>query len=765
MNLRLREHTKRILLGFFTGLMGCLFAFMLLTKPAGASWVTWPTEFMIGLLQKTTATASKTYLEISSDYSVEFYGAIGNGITDDTTALQDALDAAIADGKTLVIPAGSYLITETLTAGNGTVSVDGLTVKSDGLGLAKIIWGGSGTDNMLELLGCSGTVLDGLYFDGSNITGTSGIYQTTGASTPSMYTTLRNCAVVQCPAGGYKVEQWSATCDFLVFDNCTLSYNGLYALKIVGGTREVSILGGSIVSNTKYGIHLVDGRFCLYDTTFAINAPAYATGTATFTQGSTTVSGSGTTWTSAMAGRRIRKGTATKWYTISSVTNSTTLVLTGNFLETTGSSAYQIIDDTASDIYVEGPIAAYEVYGATTESLKFLDGDWANDAGWSRLLQPNIISGLNQASHDDGGGISAVDVSIDYDCARPLMLFGCKFHGDVELGSRCTSVMSFGTDFFNWERSSDDPDPITGFTGTGATQVSLFGRTDNGTGDGAATGQLLLAGGEVLISPPSSWLSGIDIHAIERTIYKRVGFADAEPDTYYALRGWVYFNSTPGTDEPVGWICTASGDAGAETTKATFEPFGENLIGVTITDFAKTNILVAEDAADIRTAAGLGTIATQAADSVSISGGAISGITDLALADGGTGASTAAAARTNFSLGAASTWADTPTAKTQAVSPYSISATNDIGKHFTNTGATDVVILQLPAATVGQFYVASRVASYTFVVKPASGEYFSDHPANEYIDLASDNTTAIIKCLTTGKWHVITSGTIVWITP
>ena len=47
-----------------------------------------------------------------------------------------------------------------------------------------------------------------------------------------------------------------------------------------------------------------------------------------------------------------------------------------------------------------------------------------------------------------------------------------------------------------------------------------------------------------------------------------------------------------------------------------------------------------------RTTLGLGTMSTQAANNVNISGGAITGITDLAIADGGTGASTAAAART-----------------------------------------------------------------------------------------------------------------------
>jgi hypothetical protein len=55
-------------------------------------------------------------------------------------------------------------------------------------------------------------------------------------------------------------------------------------------------------------------------------------------------------------------------------------------------------------------------------------------------------------------------------------------------------------------------------------------------------------------------------------------------------------------------------------------------------------------ASTARTNLGLGTIATQASNSVTITGGSIAGITDLAIADGGTGASDAAAARTNLGL-------------------------------------------------------------------------------------------------------------------
>lgn len=59
---------------------------------------------------------------------------------------------------------------------------------------------------------------------------------------------------------------------------------------------------------------------------------------------------------------------------------------------------------------------------------------------------------------------------------------------------------------------------------------------------------------------------------------------------------------------------------------------------------------VAESGATARTSLGLDTMATQAANSVAITGGSISGITDLAVADGGTGASSASAARTNLGL-------------------------------------------------------------------------------------------------------------------
>jgi hypothetical protein len=70
----------------------------------------------------------------------------------------------------------------------------------------------------------------------------------------------------------------------------------------------------------------------------------------------------------------------------------------------------------------------------------------------------------------------------------------------------------------------------------------------------------------------------------------------------------------------------------------------------------------ASSAPAARTNLGLGTISTQNSNLVSITGGTVTGITDLTVLDGGTGASTAADARTNLSVpsntgvGASGTW-------------------------------------------------------------------------------------------------------------
>lgn len=111
-------------------------------------------------------------------------------------------------------------------------------------------------------------------------------------------------------------------------------------------------------------------------------------------------------------------------------------------------------------------------------------------------------------------------------------------------------------------------------------------------------------------------------------------------------------------------------------------------------DISATNVTVSvagaaliddADAAAQRTTLGLGTIATQNANNVSITGGSITGITDLAVADGGTGASDAATARTNLGIGTIAT----QNANNVSITGGSITGITDLAVADGGTGASD----------------------------------------------------------------------------
>ncbi|MFM0013707.1 glycosyl hydrolase family 28-related protein [Paraburkholderia sediminicola] len=76
-----------------------------------------------GTTQTTITTGSPVSTDLFIDAKDPAYGAIGNGVADDTAALQAAINAAISLGRRLFIPGGTYKVTAPLV-----INASGLTI-------------------------------------------------------------------------------------------------------------------------------------------------------------------------------------------------------------------------------------------------------------------------------------------------------------------------------------------------------------------------------------------------------------------------------------------------------------------------------------------------------------------------------------------------------------------------------------------------------------------------------------------------------------
>lgn len=172
-------------------------------------------------------------------------------------------------------------------------------------------------------------------------------------------------------------------------------------------------------------------------------------------------------------------------------------------------------------------------------------------------------------------------------------------------------------------------------------------------------------------------------------------------------------------------LTIADGGTGASTAADARTNLGVTATGQDTTyAYRANNLSDLANATTARANLGLGTMATQAASSVAITGGSITGITDLAIADGGTGASTAADARTNLDVpsrsgsGASGSWAINAATATSPQAGGTFITSNNIAfqtvANATNatsaTNATNATNASFPASG-GSFITSSNIGS------------------------------------------------------
>ena len=68
----------------------------------------------------TNSVSTNVELKLAQTVSVKDFGAVGDGITNDTVAFQNAINFTSSTGQNLFVPAGNYLVTSTLTIPEGT---------------------------------------------------------------------------------------------------------------------------------------------------------------------------------------------------------------------------------------------------------------------------------------------------------------------------------------------------------------------------------------------------------------------------------------------------------------------------------------------------------------------------------------------------------------------------------------------------------------------------------------------------------------------
>lgn len=119
------------------------------------------------------------------------FDAEGDGSTDDTTAIQNALDAAVEDGGEVYFPPGTYKVSSTLTLGESGATTQGVILRGAGKNATTIAPTTAVTGPVIKFINGRACHVEGMRIKGNGASGTAPSAaievhrDTPGASSPS----------------------------------------------------------------------------------------------------------------------------------------------------------------------------------------------------------------------------------------------------------------------------------------------------------------------------------------------------------------------------------------------------------------------------------------------------------------------------------------------------------------------------------------------------------------------------------------------------
>jgi hypothetical protein len=204
-----------------------------------------------GLLASNVISADQHFLKGSAlvdsgtiiDIKSAPYNAAGNGTTDDTTAIQSAINAAISanNGSIVYLPVGNYKITQTLQASGNNFTIQGCGYRS-----SILTWSGASNGTMLSISTPLNVVVQQIEFSCTN--DILAIAQTAaGISSITydgiFYTHNGNASTMDIGRGIVLSNLPASACVYLDQINCPLNVNDCGQASIFGKY----VMGGQLI--------------------------------------------------------------------------------------------------------------------------------------------------------------------------------------------------------------------------------------------------------------------------------------------------------------------------------------------------------------------------------------------------------------------------------------------------------------------------------------------------------------------------------------